>query len=117
MNKSVCAAICLTAFFSAAYAETCTPPADEYIGMRDADGKCYPLHKNKLFNFNDCTPDLTNRGVLEKEITFAGEVDRYKCVIPARPIPPSNGLQDQIDELRKELDELKREQRPRSGPP
>jgi hypothetical protein len=88
----------------------CTPPPDEYVGMRESDGGCHPIRRNKLMNFNDCEPELKGRGTLV--LGFPRIVDGQtplECVIEISPLPrsPAQDLQQQIDELRDEIGRLK----------
>lgn len=90
----------------------CTPPADEYIGLRESDGGCHPIRKSKYMNFNDCDPELKGRGtlVLSFPAIVYGQIgSSLECMIPVRPPPPSpdQNLQQQLDELRDEIERLK----------
>jgi hypothetical protein len=93
----------------------CTPPADEYVGMWGSDGKCHPIHKiaslpaNRLTDFNGCTPDLRGRGTLTLSLLSLHGKDELVCDIPVQRLPrsPVEDLQQQLDELRDEVERLK----------
>ena len=93
----------------------CTPPADEYIGMRGSDGGCHPIRRTKLpalTNFSDCEPELKGRGTLVSHfpVVLEGQMGSpLECVIEVRPSQRSavQDLQHQVDELRDEIERLK----------
>jgi hypothetical protein len=84
MIRTACAMLVAALVFSAAHAENCTPPADDYIGTRSSDRSCQPLEKSaaKYFDRNDdCTPNLEGRGTMM--IGQKGE----KCELAFRRVP------------------------------
>jgi len=95
----------------------CTPPAEDYGGMWGNDGKCHPIRKSRFINVNDCTPDLKGRGTLTYSPLYAkrdGSERLYMkydptCVIISKPLRRSRSIQQQLDELRDEMDQLKSE--------
>jgi hypothetical protein len=98
----------------------CTPPADQYIGVLQVDGSCLPWRKDqqKLISGPYCTPEL-KAGHLE--FSFPKIVNGFfdetmECVpdeLRVRPSPPTQpsllDLQRNIDELKDEIEQLKRE--------
>ncbi len=89
----------------------CTPPAEEYGGMWGADGKCHPIRKSRLIDVNDCTPDLKGRGTLTYSLLYT-DIESAGCVIPVKPLPrssPPDDLQQQLNDLRDEVERLKSE--------
>jgi hypothetical protein len=100
-------------FFSIAHAGDCTPPIDAYVGVWGSDGKCHPIRKSKLLaNINDCTPDLKDRGnwVHGFPQSVNGQLETpLECMIPIPPTTPASpqNFQQQIDELKSEIEQLK----------
>jgi hypothetical protein len=117
MAKRTLAVLLFTAFVVPACAEqACTPPANDYYGVLGVNGECRPIPYVRRYSdgreitrakHSECTPDLKNRGTVEREITYAGQWGLFKCVIANRP---SNDLRDEIEDLRALVDELKWQQ-------
>jgi hypothetical protein len=98
----------------------CTPPADEYIGFLVQNGECFPFRKGKYFKHfkfgSSCRlPELKGRGRLVLRGLLKQVLDKgpeFECAIPSpqphsEPRSREQDLQQQIDELKEEIEQLK----------
>lgn len=117
------AAVLVVCFYSTVHAQECTPPADQYTGILQNDGSCFPWPKRQekwlSGNIPRCTPDRL-KGHLEPPLIpkiVNGAFDDTKECVPDelryRPEPPRaptlEELQRSIDELKDEIEQLKSE--------
>jgi hypothetical protein len=100
--------------------EHCTPPADKYIGFVVQNGECVPFRKSQDFKYfkfgSNCQlPELKGRGRLVLRDFLKRALDKgleFECAIPSpqqrsEPRSREQDLQQQIDELKEEIEQLK----------
>ena len=118
--KELTIALLFVCFCSTSHAQECTPPADQYVGIVNGDGRCFPWRKNQenlITNWPRCTPELL-KGQLESsllpEIVNGEFVSTKECVpieLLRQPDPPHSptldDLQRSVDELKDEVERLK----------
>ena len=100
--------------------EHCTPPADKYTGFLVQNGECAPFPKSKYFKHfkfgSSCRlPELKGTGRLVLRSILKRVLDKgpeFECAFPSpqprtEPRSREQELQQQIDELKHEIEQLK----------